>query len=198
MTARCCWRCTKKYGADGVDRLRGQFAYAVHDTATGETHLFRDRLGILPLYYYVNNRVFAFASEIKALLPVHRHRPTVDEDSFHDYLAHRSVPAPYTLVKGVRKVAAGPPPDCRARRHGAIRLRTGGCRPSPKSVRVAPRRGSATSSTKALTAFRARCSGGRCPRRCVSLRRRRQQPDRRIGCERAQRCRAAYFRGWVR
>ena len=43
----------EKYGADAVDRLRGQFAYAVHDTATGETHLFRDRLGILPLYYFV-------------------------------------------------------------------------------------------------------------------------------------------------
>src|SRR5271168_2398977 len=44
--------------------LRGQFAYAIHDSASGETHLFRDRLGILPLYYYVNNDVFAFASEI--------------------------------------------------------------------------------------------------------------------------------------
>ncbi len=53
----------EKYGPDGVERLRGQFAYAIHDSATGETHLFRDRLGILPLYY-VNNDVFAFASEI--------------------------------------------------------------------------------------------------------------------------------------
>lgn len=96
----------EKYGADGVDRLRGQFAYAVHDTATGETHLFRDRLGVLPLYYFVNSRVFAFASEIKALLPVVG-SADVDDDSLHDYLAHRSVPAPYTLIKGVRKVPQG-------------------------------------------------------------------------------------------
>ena len=109
----------EKYGADGVDRLRGQFAYAVHDTATGETHLFRDRLGILPLYYFVNSRVFAFASEIKALLPVIG-SPDVDEDSFHDYLAHRSVPAPYTLVKGVRKVPPGHRLTIGARWHGAI------------------------------------------------------------------------------
>ena len=96
----------EKYGPDGVNRLRGQFAYAIHDSATSETHLFRDRLGILPLYYYVNNDVFAFASEIKALLPVIG-APRVDEDSLHDYLAHRSVPAPYTLIAGVRKVPPG-------------------------------------------------------------------------------------------
>ena len=76
----------EKYGPTGVERLRGQFAYAVHDTATGDTHLFRDRLGILPLYYYVDKQVFAFASEIKALLPVIG-LARVDEDSLHDYLA---------------------------------------------------------------------------------------------------------------
>jgi asparagine synthase (glutamine-hydrolysing) len=96
----------EKYGPDSVERLRGQFAYAIHDFATGDTHLFRDRLGVLPLYYYIDDRVFAFASEIKALLPLIG-SPCVDADSLHDYLAHRSVPAPYTLIKGVRKVPQG-------------------------------------------------------------------------------------------
>jgi asparagine synthase (glutamine-hydrolysing) len=96
----------EKFGPAGVAQLRGQFAYAIHDFATGDTHLFRDRLGILPLYYYVDNSVFAFASEIKALLALIG-SPSVDEDSLHDYLAHRSVPAPYTLIKGVRKVPQG-------------------------------------------------------------------------------------------
>jgi asparagine synthase (glutamine-hydrolysing) len=63
-------------------------------------------MGILPLYYYADAEVFAFASEIKALLPVIR-QPTVDHDSLPDYLAHRSVPAPYTLVEGVRKLPQG-------------------------------------------------------------------------------------------
>jgi asparagine synthase (glutamine-hydrolysing) len=96
----------EKYGPAGVERLRGQFAYAVHDTSSDDTHLFRDRLGILPLYYYVDHKVFAFASEIKALLPVIG-PARVDEDSLHDYLAHRSVPAPHTLIAGVRKVPQG-------------------------------------------------------------------------------------------
>lgn len=38
----------EKYGPSGVRHLRGQFAYGIHDSETGDTHLFRDRLGILP------------------------------------------------------------------------------------------------------------------------------------------------------
>lgn len=95
-----------KYGAHGVDRLRGQFAYAIHDSDTGDTHLFRDRLGILPLYYYLDRQVFAFASEIKALFPLIG-APTVDDESLHDYLAHRAVPSPHTFITGVRKLPQG-------------------------------------------------------------------------------------------
>jgi asparagine synthase (glutamine-hydrolysing) len=96
----------ERYGASGVTRLRGQFAYALHDEATGETHLFRDRMGILPLYYYRDAAVFAFASEIKALLPAIP-ATRVDTDSLHDYLAHRSVPAPFTMIEHVRKLPQG-------------------------------------------------------------------------------------------
>ncbi|MCB0932556.1 MAG: asparagine synthase (glutamine-hydrolyzing) [Mycobacterium sp.] len=96
----------RKYGPAGVSHLRGQFAYAIHDAATAETHLFRDRLGILPLYYYSDRNFFVFASEIKALLPLLPER-SVDDESLHDYLSHRVVPAPYTLIRGVRKVLPG-------------------------------------------------------------------------------------------
>jgi asparagine synthase (glutamine-hydrolysing) len=96
----------EKYGPLGVEKLRGQFAYAIHDQEQQETHLFRDRLGILPLYYYADSRLFAFASEIKALLPL-IHSPEVDADSLHEYLAHRTVPSPNTLIRGVHKVPPG-------------------------------------------------------------------------------------------
>ncbi|WP_026425895.1 asparagine synthase (glutamine-hydrolyzing) [Actinokineospora inagensis] len=109
-----------KHGVDSVSKLRGQFAYALHDEDTGELHLVRDRLGILPLYYYIDKDVFAFASEIKALLPAISER-RVDVASLHDYLAHRSVPAPYTLVEGVRKVPQGH--RLTLGRDGQVRLR---------------------------------------------------------------------------
>lgn len=96
----------ERYGPSGVDKIRGQFAYAIYDSESGDMHLFRDRVGILPLYYYSEPGMFAFASEIKALLPLIS-SPSVDDDSLHDYLAHRAVPSPHTLIRGVRKLPQG-------------------------------------------------------------------------------------------
>lgn len=94
-------------GVDGVRETNGQFAYAVWEGARGALHLFRDRLGVLPLYYFWDGRRFLFASEIKALLPAIEGGPQVDEASLKAYLAHRSVPAPHTLFEGIRKLEPG-------------------------------------------------------------------------------------------
>jgi len=95
------------HGRDAVHRLQGQFAYAVHDRDSGDLLLVRDRLGILPLYYYIDGQQIAFASEIKGLLPALPGPPEVDTASLDDYLAQRSVPAPNTLYVGVKKLPAG-------------------------------------------------------------------------------------------
>lgn len=94
-------------GIDGVRRTNGQFGYAVWDGAKRELLLHRDRLGVLPLYYYWDGKVFLFASEIKALLPAIEGGARVDEASLKEYLAYRSVPAPFTLFEGIRKLEAG-------------------------------------------------------------------------------------------
>jgi asparagine synthase (glutamine-hydrolysing) len=94
-------------GLGAVDALRGQFAYALHDQRSGDLLLVRDRLGILPLYYYIDGRFIAFASEIKALLPALPGPPQVDTASLDDYFALRSVPAPNTLFAGINKLPAG-------------------------------------------------------------------------------------------
>jgi len=96
-----------RWGAAHVRRLEGQFAYAIFDQRSQDLWLFRDRLGVLPLYYYQARGVFAFASEVKALLPLIGQMLAVDEESLGDYLTHRSVPAPHTLFQGVRKLRAG-------------------------------------------------------------------------------------------
>lgn len=94
-------------GIDFVTRLQGQFAFVAHDLETHTTHLVRDRLGILPLYYrpLPGDRAYAFGSEIKALL-ASGPRPEVDAESLDSYLAARSVPAPHTLFAGVSKLPA--------------------------------------------------------------------------------------------
>jgi asparagine synthase (glutamine-hydrolysing) len=110
----------REHGPQGVLRLRGQFAYALYDATAEELHLFRDRMGILPLYYAVDDHGIVFASEIKALLAV-LPAPRLDVESLHDYLAHRSVHAPYTLFEGIRKLPPGH--SLRASRTGAVEVR---------------------------------------------------------------------------
>jgi asparagine synthase (glutamine-hydrolysing) len=96
-----------RHGPTFVERLRGQFAYALADSRDATLWLFRDRLGVLPLHYYVDDTMLVFASEPKAILPALPKAPEVDEASLGDYLAHRSVPAPHTLFRGIRKLLPG-------------------------------------------------------------------------------------------
>jgi len=58
----------EQYGVSGLSKLNGQFVFAIWDTIKEELFIARDRLGIRPLYYYLNNDLFVFGSEIKALV----------------------------------------------------------------------------------------------------------------------------------
>jgi asparagine synthase (glutamine-hydrolysing) len=96
-----------QHGIGFVEQLVGQFAFALHDLHTGTTHLVRDRLGVLPLFYTLTNGQLAFGSEVKAILSSADHSPNVDLLSLDAYLSGRSVPAPNTLFDGVSKLQPG-------------------------------------------------------------------------------------------
>lgn len=93
-------------GLSFVDRLVGQFAFAALDRLNGEVHLVRDRLGVLPLYYYLDHERLIFASEIKAVIAGLKVRPAVDMSGLGEYLGAGSVPAPHTLFEGIAKLPA--------------------------------------------------------------------------------------------
>ena len=95
--------CYAAQGAAGLAELEGQFALGLHDARDGVLWLARDRVGILPLYYYVDANLLAFASEIKALLPAIP-AARVDTRSLDAYLSQRAVAAPYTLFEGIKKL----------------------------------------------------------------------------------------------
>ena len=58
-----------RWGADATGRLRGEFAFAIAERATGRTYLARDPLGVKPLYWSAGQGRLHIASEIKALVP---------------------------------------------------------------------------------------------------------------------------------
>ena len=92
-----------QWGVAFVERLRGMFAIALMD---GETlYLFRDRLGKKPLFY-LDGTSFAFASEIKALVPFLR-KTEMDDDALMSYLSFLAPTPPFTFFKNVKKLAAG-------------------------------------------------------------------------------------------
>ena len=93
-----------RHGLDGFHALNGMFAVAIWDTRSRELHLVRDRLGVKPLYYYWDGRVFAFASEIKALLTLPVVAQAIEPRAIWDYLTYRYVPGPGTVWRQISKL----------------------------------------------------------------------------------------------
>lgn len=95
------------WGDAAIPKLAGQFAYCVYDTQERSLLLVRDRMGILPLYWWSDGSQFLFSSEMTSLVRGLPNPPSLSGDAIDAYLAGRSVPAPNTLVEGVHKLRPG-------------------------------------------------------------------------------------------
>ena len=95
------------YGPDCVTRFRGMFAFAIWDKNTRTLFCARDRLGKKPFYYYWDGRLFAFASEIKALLAHPAISPRFEESLLSEYLNFGYCSGEQTLFSGIRKLMPG-------------------------------------------------------------------------------------------
>ena len=93
------------WGESCVDHFNGMFAFAILHRDSGDVFLARDRLGIKPLYYANNGREFRFASSLQALLVYNDIDADIDPVALHHYMSfHAVVPAPHTILKGVKKL----------------------------------------------------------------------------------------------
>jgi asparagine synthase (glutamine-hydrolysing) len=93
------------WGARCVERFLGMFAFAVWERDSGRVVLARDRLGIKPLYLAETKGGLRFASTLPALLAAGDVDTTIDRQALHHYMSfHAVVPAPLTILKGVRKL----------------------------------------------------------------------------------------------
>jgi asparagine synthase (glutamine-hydrolysing) len=93
------------WGTGCVDRFHGMFAFAIWERDTDRLILARDRLGIKPLYVSETGSGMRFASSLPALLAGGGVDSSLDPVALHYYMSfHAVVPAPYTILKGVRKL----------------------------------------------------------------------------------------------
>src|SRR5207247_1762677 len=92
------------YEQDGeacLDRLDGMFALAIWDGRRRRLLLARDRVGKKPLYYASRSGVFAFGSEIKALLEHPAVQPEINTEALPAFFLYGYVPTPDTIYRDV-------------------------------------------------------------------------------------------------
>lgn len=75
------------HGKDYIQKLNGIFAISLWDSATEELYLFRDRLGVKPLFYTMTKKTLVFSSEIKGLLAYPGVKPMVDREGLCEVFA---------------------------------------------------------------------------------------------------------------
>lgn len=96
------------WGKAFVYKLNGMFAMAIYDTHDGVLWLFRDRIGIKPIYYFIDDDMFAFSSELKSLIklkalkgPFH-----LDKKALNLYLRLGYIPEPHSIYQEIKKFEA--------------------------------------------------------------------------------------------
>ena len=97
----------EEMGRDCVQKLRGMFAFAVHDSRSHKTLIARDRMGEKPLHYSFNGERLIFGSEIKAILAVEPSLADIDPAGLRQYLFFGYVPDPATAFAAIKKLPPG-------------------------------------------------------------------------------------------
>ncbi len=95
---------------NGIPSLfNGMFAFAIFDKQNNELYIARDRMGIKPLFYFHDQNVFAFASELKALvdIPYISKNLTLNTNSINSYLHLGYIPQPETIYNNIHKFPSG-------------------------------------------------------------------------------------------
>ncbi len=101
-------RAYQVWGEQCIEKLIGMFAFAIWDARKQKLLIARDRLGIKPFYYCSTSEAFYFASNTQALLAAGVVDTSIDLQALqHQFTLHAVIPAPRTILNGVRKLPPG-------------------------------------------------------------------------------------------
>ena len=95
-----------EYGEEILNKLNGIFSFSVYNKITNELFIARDHFGVKPLYYYCDNNLFWFSSELKSILPL-KFNNDIDLEAIENYLTFLYSPGEKTPFKKVLKLLPG-------------------------------------------------------------------------------------------
>ncbi|MEX1181762.1 MAG: asparagine synthase (glutamine-hydrolyzing), partial [Gemmatimonadota bacterium] len=110
----------EQWGEGMLDRLNGQFAFAIYDRRDDTIFLARDRFGIQPLFFALQNGDLIFGSEVKALLASGEVAAEIDPQGLDEVFTFWGARAPRTAFRGVQQLEPG---SCARWRDGELRIR---------------------------------------------------------------------------
>ncbi|MFH1414632.1 MAG: asparagine synthase (glutamine-hydrolyzing) [Elusimicrobiota bacterium] len=94
----------EELGIDFVNKLSGQFAFAIFDDIRQKVYVVRDFYGIRPLFYMIKNEKIYFASEIKSFLEIPGFRDAIDIEGIYHYFTLAYIPGRRTPFEDVREL----------------------------------------------------------------------------------------------
>ena len=96
-----------EWGEKCVNKFIGMFAFAIYDKKRRQLFLCRDRAGAKPLYYYFENNVFLFSSELKTFHCHPSFKKRININALSEYMDFGFIPSPYSIFKKCHKLSGG-------------------------------------------------------------------------------------------
>jgi asparagine synthase (glutamine-hydrolysing) len=97
----------KIWGINCLDKFIGMFSLILFDSIAMKVYLVRDRVGVKPLYYYQDDEVFLFASELKAIVCHGKFKKEINTEALNFYFQHGYISSPNCIYKSTYKVPPG-------------------------------------------------------------------------------------------
>lgn len=96
-----------KWGKQCFKYFKGMFAFAVWDKELRELCLVRDRMGVKPLYYFIDEKKIIFASEVRTILSSKLVPKQINKEGLLEFFSYQSISYPLTMVEGIHQLESG-------------------------------------------------------------------------------------------
>jgi asparagine synthase (glutamine-hydrolysing) len=96
-----------EWGSEALNRFIGMFAFVIYDEAADEIFACRDRAGVKPFFYYWQNGLFLFGSELKAIMQHPSFPKEINLDAAAAYMQYGYVPTPHCIFNNTHKLKPG-------------------------------------------------------------------------------------------